>query len=281
METRLGSNAAGGVGRPSRWPAVGRQLDRGRQLRGHSRCPAFQSRHGDRADIAKVALRAACLEEKPSPSWTRNSSQGLPRAPRPRVAAVGLALSNRQSATTGSGHRPVPRPAERGRARLDVSGTIIPRRTDMTRSRRVSGQAPICPRAIRSQRATTLQRHETGFRSCHGTLLAWGNHPAKVKRAARAMVRVGQRYRSQCRPGAGAGPNSAKEVPEPECDRPTELSHLLGQIRVTQKKRKEGGTAGGRAGGRRPGGRREAGREPHQGATSPGRQGGHLGAAGP
>ena len=63
-------------------------------------------------------------------------------------------------------------------------------------------------------------------------------------------------------------------MPEPECDRPTEPSHLLDQIRVTQRKRKEGGTAGWRTGGRRPGGRREAGREPHQGATSPGRQGG-------
>jgi hypothetical protein len=40
------------------------------------------------------------------------------------------------------------------------------------------------------------------------------------------MERVGHRYRSQCRPGAGAGPNGETHVPEPKWDRPTELSHL-------------------------------------------------------
>jgi hypothetical protein len=88
------------------------------------------------------------------------------------------------------------------------------------------------------------------------------------------MKRVGQSYRSQCRPGAGAGPNSATEVPEPECDRPTELSHLLGQIRVTQRKRKEGGTAGRRAGGegREAGGKQGGG--PTKGRPPRGGRGG-------
>ncbi len=39
---------------------------------------------------------------------------------------------------------------------------------------------------------------------------------------------VGHRYRSQCRPGAGAGSHSGTEVPEPMWDRGTELPQPRG-----------------------------------------------------
>lgn len=121
LEAGLGGNALRRVASAADRPSRRRHVDRRRELRRNLRRPVRPSRHDHRARASEVAMchqGATTVAAAPRPS---RPGRRVPRAARPGLPPMGVALSDGQP--TASGHHPCTTPSQPADHRADLGDT--------------------------------------------------------------------------------------------------------------------------------------------------------------